>query len=101
MSERDGLSFKDKLKSIQFSAGAKTYPRNYYDSQALEQIGMDAEGREEHLEVTEGMPLRWRTDAQGNRTAYRKDKVGDYVKATEQDLDRVMYGSRRQKNRSG
>jgi hypothetical protein len=96
------LSFREKLKSIQFGAGAKTYPKNYYDSQALDQLGFDEAGREEHLDITEGMPLRWHTDAKGQRTPYRKDKVGDYVKATDKDLDRVRYGSpRRKEARSG
>lgn len=95
------LSFKDKLKTIQFGAGAKTFPKNYYDASALADINMTSDGREEHLEITEGMPLRWHTDAQGHRTPYRKDKVGDYVRATEKDLDRVMYGSPRRKEAQG
>lgn len=86
---KEEISFKEKLKSIQFSAGAKTYPKNYYDKQALEQVGFTDEGREEHLEVTEGTPLKWH-----KRTPYIKDKAGDYVKADEKDMERVMYGGR-------
>lgn len=88
------LTFKEKLKTLQFSAGAKTYPKNYYDNQALEQLGFTEEGRDEHLETMEGMPLKW-----DKKTPYRKDKHGDYVKATDKDMERVMYGGR-QKARS-
>ena len=88
--------FKEKLKSIQFSAGAKTYPKNYYDNQALEQLGFTDEGREEHLDVTEGTPLKW-----DKKTPYLKDKAGDYVKATDKDMTRVMYGSPRREKEAG
>lgn len=80
--------FRCKLLDVQFSAGAKTYPKNYYDNQALEQLGFTEEGREEHMDIVEGMPLKW-----DRKTPYRKDKVGDYVKATDKDVQRMMYGS--------
>ena len=92
--------FKHKIKSIQFSAGAKTYPKNYYDQGALDQINMTKEGNEERLEMLEGVDLRWRTE-HGKRVPYAKDKVGDYVKADERTMDRVVYGSKRNKADSG
>lgn len=87
---KEEISFKDKLKSIQFSAGAKTYPKNYYDQQALDQINMTKDGVEEYKDTMEGTPLKW-----DKRTPYVKDKTGDYVKATDKDMTRIMYGSKR------
>ena len=84
--------FKEKLRSIQFSAGAKTYPKNYYDKQALDQIGFDEAGKQEHLDIMEGKPLKW-----DKGVPYRKDKVGDYIRASEKDMNQVMYGSDRPK----
>jgi len=89
------LSFKEKLKTLQFSAGAKTYPKNYYDNEALEQLGFTEEGKDEYLETMEGIPLKW-----DKKTPYKKDKTGDYVKADKKDMERVMFGGVRQARRS-
>jgi hypothetical protein len=90
------LSFKDKLKTIQFSAGAKTYPKNYYDQEALNQIGMDKEGLEEYKDVMEGTPLKW-----DKKTPYIKDKAGDYVQADHKDMTRIMHGSAKREKEAG
>ena len=73
-----GIPFALKVKGIQFSAGAKTYPRNYYDTQAVNsQFGSDA--RELMLEETDGVGAL-RRDSSG--TLYRQDRsTGDYVRA--------------------
>jgi hypothetical protein len=82
------VTFKEKLKSIQFSAGAKTYPKNYYDNEAVEQVFGGEEAQAEYLDAVEGLPLKW-----DKKTPYKKDKAGDYVKADSKDMTRVMYGS--------
>jgi len=89
-------AFKEKLHSIQFSAGAKTYPKNYYDQEALNQIGMDKEGLEEYKDTMEGLPLKW-----DKKTPYKKDKTGDYVKADNKDMQRIMYGGSRREKEAG
>lgn len=82
------LCFKHKIKTLQFGAGAKTFPKNYYDSEAVDYIFGGKEGREEYLDVMEGVPLKW-----DGKTPYRQDQTGDWTKATEKDMQRVMYGS--------
>lgn len=82
------LSFAEKVKGIQFSAGARTYPRNYYDTQAVEaQFGTTA--REQMLEETSGVgPLRQGDDG----SLYRQDRqTGDFVRATEQEVDALLF----------
>lgn len=82
------LSFSDKVKGIQFSAGAKTYPRNYFDTQAVNsQFGANA--REQMLEDTAGVgPLRRAEDG----SLYRQDRqTGDFIRATEQEVDSILF----------
>lgn len=84
--------FGCKVQGIQFGAGVKTFPKNYYDSQAVEYTFGGPEAQEEYIDRMEGLPLKWRTE-NGHRVPYKKDKVGDWTRATEKDMDRVMYGS--------
>jgi hypothetical protein len=86
--------FGCKVAGIQFSAGAKTYPKNYYDQAAVDYTFGGQEARDEYMEIVDGMPLKWREEG-GRRVAYRKDKVGDYVKADAADLRRVMHGGKK------
>jgi hypothetical protein len=82
------LSFADKVKGIQFSAGAKTFPRRYYDTQAVEaQFGVTA--REQMLEETAGVGPLGRASDGG---LYRQDRqTGDFVRATEQEVDALLF----------
>lgn len=82
------LSFAEKVQGIQFSAGAKTFPRNYYDTQAVNsQFGVTA--REQMLEDTNGVgPLQRATDG----SLYRRDRqTGDFVQASAQEVDALLF----------
>jgi hypothetical protein len=82
------LSFAEKVKGIQFSAGAKTYPRNYYDTQAVNsQFGTNA--RERMLEETAGVgPLRRGEDG----GLYKQDRqTGDFIQASAQEVDSLLF----------
>ena len=82
------LTFAQKVKGIQFSAAAKTFPRNYYDTQAVNsQFGADAQ--EKMLDDTDGIGALRRGS---NGELYRRDRqTGDYVRATEQEVDRLLF----------
>lgn len=84
--EAQKRAFKAKLRTIQFSAGAKTYPKNYYDSEALDDsFGPDREGYVD--EVTHGVgPLK-----RGPDGFYKKNRHGEYERATEKDVDELLY----------
>lgn len=92
------LSFREKLKTIQFGVSTKNpgSRKNYYDKDSVEQVFGGEEARAEYVETMSGKPLRWRTE-RGRRVPYYKDKTGDYVKADEGTMNEVMYGSRRPK----
>ena len=85
------VSFKEKLRTIQFSPAAKNpgSRKNYYDEQALRDGLLHSDPAEE-MEKTQGVGFM-RRDRRGD--FYKKDKVtGDYVKAEGKDIDKVLLG---------
>jgi hypothetical protein len=91
------LSFKEKLKTIQFGVSTQNpgSRKNYYDKDSVEQVFGGAEAQNDYLETMEGIPLKW-----DGPVPYRKDKAGDYVRADEKDMNRIMYGTNRPKKAS-
>jgi len=84
-----GMSYKERIGSVQVSAGAKTFPVNYYDNNALIESFGDRSESDRIREETQGVGvLRW---ARGE--PYKKNlKDGTYERANSKDIDKVLSG---------
>jgi hypothetical protein len=90
-----GMSYKERIGSVQVSAGAKTFPINYYDNNALTDTFGGKTGADSIREETEGVGvLRWR------RGEPYKLKDGNYERATAKDINKVLSGPVEEVSRS-
>lgn len=81
------MSYRQRIGSVQVSAGAKTFPINYYDNSALTESFGDKSESDRILDETQGVGvLRWR------RGEPYKLKDGSYERANSKDLDKVLSG---------
>lgn len=82
------VPFAEKLGTLQVSAGAKTNPINYFDSEAIRR-DFGEEGTEEYIrEDTHGVGTL-RRDSKGD--FYKKSwKTKEYEKATPKDIDNAL-----------
>src|SRR5213592_865909 len=84
-----GMSWKERVGTSQVSAGAKTFPQNYYDNSAVDDTFGGREGQKKILEETQGVgTLRWR-----NGEPYKRNRLdGSYERANSKDINSILSG---------